>query len=44
MLPVVDGGDTMGSLRDPTAWNNIYDLYPSLGRVSYSPTGDVFFQ
>jgi len=44
MLPVADGSDMMGSLRNPAAWNNIYGLRPSLGRVPYGPAGDVFFQ
>lgn len=44
MLPVADGSDMMGSLRNPAAWNNIYGLRPSLGRVPYGPSGDVFFQ
>ena len=44
MLPVADGSDMMGSLRNPAAWNNIYGLRPSLGRVPYGPTSDVFFQ
>jgi amidase len=44
MLPVADGSDMMGSLRNPAAWNNVYGLRPSLGRVPYGPTGDVFFQ
>ncbi|CAJ0782301.1 Acylamidase [Ralstonia condita] len=44
MLPVADGSDMMGSLRNPAAWNNIYGLRPSLGRVPYGPTADVFFQ
>jgi len=44
MLPVADGSDMMGSLRNPAAWNNIYGLRPSLGRVPYGPSDDVFFQ
>ena len=44
MLPVADGSDMMGSLRNPAAWSNIYGLRPSLGRVPYGPTDDVFFQ
>jgi amidase len=44
MLPVADGSDMMGSLRNPAAWNNIYGLRPSLGRVPYGPSADVFFQ
>lgn len=33
MLPVADGSDFFGSLRNPTGWNNVYGLRPSLGRV-----------
>ena len=33
MLPVADGGDYMGSLRNPAAFNNVYGLRPSYGRV-----------
>jgi amidase len=44
LLPVADGSDMMGSLRNPAAWNNIYGLRPSLGRVPYGPAGHVFFQ
>jgi Asp-tRNA(Asn)/Glu-tRNA(Gln) amidotransferase A subunit family amidase len=33
MLPAADGGDTMGSLRNPAAWANVYGLRPSRGRV-----------
>jgi amidase len=33
MLPVADGGDYMGSLRNPAAFNNVYGLRPSFGRV-----------
>ncbi len=48
MLPVADGSDMMGSLRNPAAWNNIYGLRPSQGRVPYGASagtsGDVFFQ
>ena len=32
MLPVADGSDTMGSLRNPAGWNNIFALRPSAGR------------
>lgn len=41
MLPVADGSDFMGSLRNPPGWTNVYGLRPSFGRV---PTGggDVF--
>lgn len=44
MLPVADGSDMMGSLRNPGAWNNVFGFRPSFGRVPYGPTGEVFFQ
>jgi amidase len=44
MLPVADGSDMMGSLRNPAGWQNIYGLRPSLGQVPYGPAEDVFFQ
>jgi ureidomalonase len=37
MLPAADGGDTMGSLRNPAAWANVYGLRPSRGRVPGTP-------
>ena len=33
MLPVADGGDLMGSLRNPGAFNNVIGFRPSQGRV-----------
>ncbi len=33
MLPVADGSDMMGSLRNPAAWNNVLGFRPSFGRV-----------
>ncbi|MEU4240737.1 amidase [Actinoplanes sp. NPDC026619] len=33
MLPVADGSDFMGSLRNPPGWNNVLGLRPSVGRV-----------
>ncbi len=44
MLPVADGSDMMGSLRNPAGWHNIYGMRPSLGRVPAGPAEDVFFQ
>jgi len=44
MLPVADGSDMMGSLRNPAAFNNVFGLRPSQGRVPYGPTGEVFVQ
>ena len=42
MLPVADGSDMMGSLRNPAAWNNIYGFRPSWARVPVEPKGDMF--
>lgn len=36
MVPVADGSDMMGSLRNPSAFNNIYGFRPSWGRVPAS--------
>lgn len=44
MLPVADGSDMMGSLRNPAAWNNVFGLRPSLGRVPYGPAPELYFQ
>lgn len=44
MLPVADGSDMMGSLRNPAAYNNVFGFRPSQGRVPFGPTGEVFFQ
>ena len=42
MLPVADGSDFMGSLRNPAGWNNVFGMRPSQGRVPYWPTRDVW--
>lgn len=42
MLPVADGSDMMGSLRNPAAFNNVFGLRPSIGRVPSAPAADVF--
>jgi amidase len=42
MLPVADGSDYMGSLRNPAAWNNIFGLRPSQGRVPGGPERDGY--
>ena len=34
-VPIADGSDTGGSLRNPAAWNNIVGLRPSPGRVAH---------
>jgi amidase len=41
MLPVADGSDFMGSLRNPPGWNNVYGLRPSFGRVP-TAAADLF--
>jgi amidase len=43
MLPVADGSDMGGSLRNPAAWNNIYGFRPSQGLVPGGPGGELFF-
>lgn len=42
MLPVADGSDMMGSLRNPAAYNNIFGFRPSQGRVPMYPAADLF--
>ncbi|MFM2069447.1 MAG: hypothetical protein RLZZ584_4356 [Pseudomonadota bacterium] len=42
LLPVADGSDFMGSLRNPAAWANVFGLRPSQGRVPFWPSGDVW--
>ena len=43
LLPVADGGDMMGSLRNPAAYNNVIGFRPSLGRVP-SNDSNFFYQ
>ena len=42
MVPIADGGDFMGSLRNPAAFNNVFGFRPSPGRVPAWPTNEVF--
>ena len=42
LLPVADGSDFMGSLRNPAGWNHVFGLRPSQGRVPMLPAQDVF--
>jgi len=42
MLPVADGSDFMGSLRNPAAWNHVFGMRPSQGRVPLWPAQDVW--
>ena len=43
MLPVADGSDMGGSLRNPAAWNHVFGMRPSQGRVPKWPAQDCFF-
>src|ERR1700678_3526640 len=40
LVPVADGGDFGGSLRNPAGWNNVFGFRPSFGVVANS--GDVW--
>ena len=42
MVPLADGSDMMGSLRNPAGWSNVYGFRPSWGRVPSEPLGDTF--
>jgi amidase len=42
MLPLADGSDMMGSLRNPAAFNNVIGFRPSQGRVPATPD-DLFY-
>ncbi len=40
MVPIADGGDTGGSLRNPAAFCNVVGFRPSAGRVPQGPHAD----
>ena len=42
MLPIADGGDLGGSLRNPANFNNVVALRPSVGLVPQAPTAIPF--
>jgi amidase len=42
MLPLADGSDFMGSLRNPAGWNHVYGMRPTQGRVPSGPGADVW--
>ena len=42
MLPVADGSDFMGSLRNPAGWNNVFGLRPSQGLIPIGVDGDQY--
>lgn len=43
MLPVADGSDMMGSLRNPGAYNNVIGFRPTYGRIPEGGGGDLFY-
>jgi amidase len=44
MLPVADGSDTGGSLRNPSGYNNVFGFRPSPGRIPRVPQSEIFVQ
>jgi amidase len=42
LLPVADGSDMMGSLRNPAGFCNVYGFRPSWGLAPGDPGGDTF--
>ncbi len=42
LLPVADGSDFMGSLRNPAGWNHVFGMRPSQGRVPAWPKPELF--
>jgi amidase len=44
LLPVADGSDMMGSLRNPAAFNNIVGFRPSFGRVPSGKGNEMFLR
>jgi amidase len=42
LLPVADGSDFMGSLRNPAGWNHVFGLRPSQGRVPAWPKPELW--
>jgi amidase len=44
MLPVADGSDFAGSLRNPAGWNNIYGFRPTAGRIPLGPAPEIYMQ
>lgn len=42
MVPLADGSDFAGSLRNPAGWNNVFGFRPSAGRVPSGPAPELF--
>jgi amidase len=44
LVPIADGSDMMGSLRNPAAFNNVVGFRPTYGRVPSGPSPELFLQ
>jgi amidase len=44
LLPVADGSDMGGSIRNPSAWTNNYGLRPGAGTVPFAPSPETMVQ
>ena len=44
MVPLADGSDFGGSLRNPAGWNGVFGLRPSAGRVPSLPAPEAYLQ
>ncbi len=44
MVPLADGNDFMGSLRNPAGWNGVFSLRPTAGRVPMLPAPEAYLQ
>jgi len=44
MVPLADGSDFAGSLRNPAGWNGVFGLRPSAGRVPSLPEPEGYLQ
>jgi amidase len=44
LLPVADGSDMGGSLRNPAAFNNVFGMRPSAGLVPKHPAPELFLE
>ncbi len=42
LLPLADGSDFMGSLRNPAGWNHVFGMRPSQGRVPAWPKPELW--
>ncbi len=42
LLPLADGSDFMGSLRNPAGWNHVFGMRPSFGRVPAWPKPELW--